>query len=549
MNNVKVNYKNKEYIVEKGTTLLDFSNKVKDDYKYDILSGSINNRLCTLNSTITKDCKVDFYDVTSLLGNRTYERGLYFLLAKAVMDTLNCDVKIMHVIDKGVYCQILSNSLITDVIVEKIKLCMKDLIEKSIPIEKITVSRLDAIDYYGKLNQEDKAKSLRYISNASISLYRMDDTLDYFYGVLPINTNVFKSFDIKHVKDNKIILLFPYLYDLESSYKYVQNDKVIESIDRNDKYLERMKISTSVDLNEIVSTGQCSDIIRLSESLQNNRLFNIVEKIDKDKNIKLVLITGPSSSGKTTMSKKLTLFLKSKGYDPIPISVDDFYKELKDRPKDENGNYERERASAFDTNLFNNKVAELLEGKEVRLPSYNFEVNAREYNKPEIKMNENSILIVEGIHAFNDKLTEIIPDKNKFKIFISPETPLNLDNHNLFRTSDNRLLRRIVRDNRSRKTTPSDTFKTWKQVRKIEEEIILPYSNEADEIINTSLFYELSVLKTYAEPLLFSVKEDDEYYDEALRLINMFRVILGMPSEAVPEDSILREFIGGSCFD
>lgn len=549
MEEIKIKYKDEVISIKKGTTLLELSKKYKDNYKYDILSGSINNRLSNLSTELTKNCTIDFYDVSSLLGNRTYERGLYFLLSKSVMDVLGCDIKIMHMVDKGIYCQILFNNKVTDVIVEKIKQEMQSLVEKELPIDRIMVSRLDAIDYYEKMNQFDKAQSLRYISNSSISLYKMDDTLDYFYGVLPNNTKLLKTFDIKNIGDNNIMLMFPYYYDIDAGLKFDRNEMIINSIKENDKSLESMGINTSVDLNKLVSKGEYADIIRISESMQNSKLLEIVNKINDDKNIKMVLITGPSSSGKTTMSKKLTLFLKSKGYDPIPISIDDFYKNIEDRVKDENGEIERERISAFDTNLFNTKMSDLLNKEEVLLPKYNFPANKREWRDSKIKMKDNSILIIEGIHAFNDKLTEIIPDKNKFKIFICPETPLNIDNHNLFRTTDNRLLRRIVRDNRTRGTSSAETLKSWKQVRKIEEEIILPYSKEADEVINTSLVYELSVLKTYAEPLLFSVSENDENYDEALRLINLFRVILGMPSDAVPDDSIMREFIGGSCFE
>ena len=345
------------------------------------------------------------------------------------------------------------------------------------------------------------------------------------------------------------MLLPPYTFEEDEKLNFDKNNKLIENVDVQAKYLENININTSVELNNTISTGKYGDVIRISESIFNNQLFKIVDNITKNKDIKIVLITGPSSSGKTTISKKLSLFLKSKGYNPIPISVDDFYTNIKDRVLDETGKPELEKIEAFDTNQFNKKVLELLNGNEVILPKFNFIEGKQEYDdKNKIQMKHKSILIVEGIHAFNEKLTEMIPDKNKFKLFISPVTPLNIDNHNLFKSTDNRLLRRIVRDNRTRGSSASTTLKIWKKVRKTEEESILPYSKEADEILNTSLVYELGVLKTYAEPLLFSVDEDDPNYDDALRLINIFRVILGIPSEDVPDDSIIREFIGGSCF-
>lgn len=548
MASIKIKYKNNEYEYEKGTTLLSIAKDFQSDYKEDIIVASVNNRLTGLDSKISHYSVVNFYDITSVLGNRSYSKGLYFLFAKAVRDVLNCDVKIMHLIDKGIYCEILTNNLISEVTVEKIKIRMRELYESKLPISKIMVSRLDAIDYFSKVNQPDKASSLRFISNSSISLYKLDDTLDYFYGVLPSNTSYLNNFNVKYLKENKVILLMPYLYDLKEKLTFERNDKLLETLEKNDDYLTALKINTSVELNRTISTGDYGDVIRISEALQNNRLFEIIDKIIKNKDLKMVLITGPSSSGKTTTSKKLSLFLRSKGYDPIPISVDDFYFDVKNRVLDENGEPEKERIEAIDTNQFNKKISELLDGKEVLMPRYDFTTGEQVLSSLPIKMNENSILIIEGIHAFHEKLTEMIPDKNKFKLYICPLTPLNIDNHNLFDSNDNRLLRRIVRDNHSRGSSASQTLETWKKVRNAEEEMIFPYIKDADEVFNTSLVYELGVLKTYAEPLLFSVSEDDANYEDAIRLINLFRVILGIPSDDVPNDSIIREFIGGSCF-
>ncbi len=549
MANIKIRYKDEQYEYEKGTTLLDISKDFEKDFESKIIVAQVNNRLTGLDTKLTRNAVVDFWDQASSLGNKTYSRGLYFVFLKAVKEVLNCDVKIMHLVDNGVYCEILTNNLISEVTVEKIKIKMRDIVEAAFPITKIMVSRLDAIDYFNKVNQPDKAESLRFISNSSISLYKLDDTLDYFYGVLPCNTSYITKFNVKYLKENKVILLPPYRFLSDEKLKFSKNDKLIEAVERNDEYLNNLHINTSVDLNNTISTGDYGDIIRMTETIQNNRMFEIVDKITKNKDLKIVLITGPSSSGKTTTSKKLSLFMRSKGFDPIPISVDDFYTNMEDRVLDENGKPEIEKIEAFDTKQFNNKVSELLDGKEVILPKFNFVEGKQEFNsKNKIKMSENSILIIEGIHAFNEKLTEMIPSKNKFKLYIYPLTPLSIDNHNLFKMTDNRLLRRIVRDNRMRGASASATLRMWQNVRKVEEETIVPYAKEADEIFNTSLIYELGVLKTYAEPLLFSVKEDDPNYDDAIRLINIFRVILGIPSDDVPNDSIIREFIGGSCF-
>lgn len=548
MSIIKVKYKDKEYEYESGIKLEDIAKDFKDNYKYKIILGSINNKTCDLNTEVNRDSKIDFYDYSSKIGNNSYQKGLSFLFSKAVRDVLNCDVKMMHTINQGIYCEILTNNIISEVTVQKIKIRMKELNDSKISINKILVSRMEAIEYYNKINQTNKASSLRFISNSNISLYKMDDTLDYYYGPLPNNTSLIDKYNIKYINDNKVILLYPNMYDLESDLKFNRNDKLLEVLEKNDKYNEDLRIYTSVELNKTISTGFYGDLIRVSEAISNNNLFDITEEISKDKNIKMVLITGPSSSGKTTTARKLTLFLKSRGLKPIPVSVDDFYINLKDRVLDENGEPEKEKISAIDTNLFNKKISELLEGKEVTLPRYNFVKGISEEGNKKIKMNEKSILVIEGIHAFNEKLTEMIPDKNKFKLFICPLSPLNVDNHNIFKETDNRLLRRIVRDNKTRGYSSSDTLGMWKNVRKAEEEMVLPYMKDADYIFNTSLIYELGVLKTYAEPLLFSVNEDDPNYGEAIRLINLFRLVLGMPSDLVPNDSIIREFIGGSCF-
>ena len=550
MSLIKVKYKNEEKEYEKGILISEIAKEYKDDYKYDILVSMIDNRVTSLDAKLNKDCTISFCDISSHSGYVSYEKGIFFLFSVAAREILNCDVKFLHSLDNGIYGQILTNNLISEVTIEKIKMKMRDLVNDALPITKIMVSRIDAIEYYNKINQIDKAKSLRYISNSSISLYKLSDTLDFFYGVLPNNTSLLNKFNVKFLKDNKFVLMIPDKtnYDNFENVKLIKNEKLLNSLEKNDKYLESLKIDTSVELNKMISSGNYGDLIRVSEAISNNELFDIADKISKEKDLKVVLITGPSSSGKTTTARKLTLFLKSKGLNPIPISVDDFYVDVKDRVLDENGEPEKEKIDAIDTNLFNKKISELLNKKEVHMPKYNFIKGEKEYSEKTTKMEDKSVLVIEGIHAFNEQLTEMIPDKNKFKIFICPLTPLNIDNHNIFKSFDNRLLRRIVRDNMTRGASAKTTLKLWQNVRKEEDENIIPYMKDADVIFNTSLAYELGVLKTYAEPLLFSVLEDDPNYDEAIRLINLFRVILSMPSENVPFDSIIREFIGGSCF-
>ena len=307
MATIKIKYKNQEHTYEKGVTLLEISNEFKDDFKSDIIVATINNRLVSLDSKITKNCNVDFYDVFNILGSRTYIRGLFFLFIKAVKDVLNSDVKLMYFVDKGVYCEILTNNLISEVTVEKIKIRMKELVDGKLPITKIMVSRFDAIDYFSKINQMDKAQSLRFISNSTISLYKLDNTLDYFYGVLPRNTSYLTKFNVKYLKENKVMLLPPYTFEEDEKLNFDKNNKLIENVDVQAKYLENININTSVELNNTISTGKYGDVIRISESIFNNQLFKIVDNITKNKDIKIVLITGPSS-GKTTISKNFHYF-------------------------------------------------------------------------------------------------------------------------------------------------------------------------------------------------------------------------------------------------
>ena len=543
---IKINGKDKEY--EKGITLLEISKDFKEKYKYDILVGSINNKLMPLKTTVTRNCSVEFYDLTSLLGNNVYQKGLQFLLSYCIKEILSCDVKMLYSLDNCIYCEILSNNVISDVTVEKIKNKMKYYSENGVEIEKIIVSRVDAMEYYKQTNQMDKANSLRYISDSSISLYKINNSLDYYYYVLPNNTNQLKYFNIKNLGNNKIVLMYPDFFDIEKELKYVKNDKLMDTYNENSNFLNSLNITTSANLNKAISNGKYSDFIRISEIIQNNEILNIVNTISKNKDIKIVLMTGPSSSGKTTISKKFSLLLKSKGINPIQISLDDFFINVKDRELDENGEPEKEKISVINVELFNEKITDLINRKEVRMPKFNFKLGRQELSSEITKMSDNSILVIEGIHSFSEKLLKNISNKYKYKIFLCPLTPLNIDNHNMFKSTDNRLIRRIIRDNIFRNTSASDTLRYWKNVRKAEEKNIFPYMKDADIILNTSLLYELPVLKTYAEALLFSVKEDDENYEEAIRLINLFRVIVSMPSDSVPQDSILREFIGGSCF-
>jgi len=545
MNSVKVIYNNAEYQFLKGTTLYEISKEFEKDYQYPILAGIVNKATVSLNYEVTEDAVISFLDMSNSYGNKIYERSAILILVKAVRDVMGKEVRIEHSIDKGIYSII---DGLTDEKVKRIYDRMHEIVNASYPIDKLNVSRIKAIKYYKNKGLLDKAELLKYISNTYITMYRLDDVYDYMYGEMVINTSYIKDFELEYVGKNGMVLMLPLVYSDYKVSKYTHHEKLFNSIMDYVDWSYKIGIRNISDMNKMLSEGKWNDLIFMSEAIYNKSLLDIAEKVSKNKNIKVVLVAGPSCSGKTTTSKKLELFLKGRGLNPVAISVDDYFKERDETPLDENGNKDYESLRAVDTDLFNKQLMELIEGKEVLLPTFNFILGKKEY-KRKLKLEENGILIIEGLHSLNDELTSLISDDKKYKIYISPLTCLNLDDHNRLNTTDNRVLRRIVRDNLRRGYNASATLKAWKDVRKGETKYVFPYQDKADVILNTSLIYEMSVLKVFAEPLLFSIAEDDPYYGEALRLINILRMILPMPSASIPLDSIMREFIGNGCFE
>lgn len=548
---IKVNYKNletKEFLT--GTSLKKISESFSKYYNYTILIGKVDNNMTELNEPITRSCSIDFYDRSSGVGNSIYGRTAQFLLIVAIKKVLGNDTEVIieNSIDKGFYAKI-TNEKINKTIIKKIEEKMKEISKTDYIINKVSVSRFDAIKFFKKKKQEDKVKVLKYISNSYINLYRIDDIYDYFYGDLAYSTGQIDDFKLTYIKGEGFVLSYPDTYNPECTLDYVHHEKLFNSFDNFAKWCQTIGISNAADLNEIISQGKYNELIRLSETYYNNQLSNIAEKIYNNKNnVRLVLIAGPSSSGKTTTSKKLEVYLQSKGIKTHQISIDDYFYNRDKTPRLPNGELDTESLNAVDVTLFNKHLTKLLEGETVELPEYNFLLGKREYNGKKLKIGKDDMIIIEGLHGLNDDLTLSIERKNKYKIYISALTQLNVDNHNRIHTSDTRKLRRIIRDNKYRSYNSSTTLKMWKTIREGEEKFIFPYQDDADVIVNSALVYEMGILKTYAEPLLFSVEETDENYPEALRLINLLRNILPIPSDDVPKDSVLREFIGGSCF-
>ncbi len=546
MEKVKVTYLGKSYMYPKDITLEDISKDFQENYSETIIMAEVNGRPYELNYKVTDDVTVDFFDLTSPTGNRVYESGLIFVLEKACLNMLNSEIEVKYSIDKGIYIK--TYKKITKEDLDKVSREMKEIVKRNLPIQKNLVNRLEAIEYYKSTKSYDKVNVLKYSVNTNVNLYRLMDIYNYFFSYLPVSTGALKEFKLTYIDQNSFVLRYPNIYYLNKIPVYKHHDKLFNEFKKYDEWSEKLGIENVSSLNNKVTKGNVDDIVLLSENIQNNSLFKIAETIYNNKKLKLILLAGPSSSGKTTTSKKLELFLKGFGLNPIAISIDNYFVDRDKTPRLPDGSYDFESLNSINVELFNKNLKDLLDGKEVTLPVYNFITGKSELSDESIKLGEKEILIVEGLHALNEELTYSIDRKNKYKIYLCPLTVLSLDNHNRIRTTDNRLLRRIVRDNRTRGYSASDTLSTWSKVREGEEKYVFPFQDEADVIFNTSLIYELGVLKTYAEPLLYSVEENDPMYKEAVRLLNLLKNILPISNDYIPVDSIVREFIGGGYF-
>ena len=545
---VEVIINNKKYQFSKGITLQEIANEVEKNRKHPIVLAKVDNTYKELNSTIKEPCEIEFLDLTNREGNRSHINGLIYILIYAVNKLYgkNESIIVQHSIDKGLYIE--TTFKLTEARLRTIKDTMDKIIEADMPITKVTIDRLEAIKYFESINDNAKAGVMTYNTNTYVTLYRLGNLYNYFYSFMVPSTGCLKEFDVTYIKDNGFVLRYPTIYINDKIKEYEHHPNMFKVFKEHREWGKLINIQTSVDLNKVVSTGKVNDLIKINETLQSNRLLNVAKEINDKKNkIKIVLLAGPSSSGKTTFTRKLCMFLKSFGLTPQVISMDDYFVDKKDTPLGEDGKPDYECLEAMDIKLFDKQMASLMKGEKVLLPTYNFVLGKKEY-KNEVQLDEKDIILIEGIHALDTKILTNIPRENKYKIYVSALTELNMDYHNRICTSDNRLLRRIIRDNRTRDYRVEKTLALWPSVRKGEEKHIFPFQDEADTTINSALIYEIGVLKTYAEPLLYSVPTTSPYYEEAKRLIDFLRLFLPIPADAIPEDSVLREFIGGGYF-
>lgn len=534
-------------VVHKDTTLYDLIKRLnKTD---DIIACSINNEIVELSYKLKEDTKLKLISIKDRMGAKIYRSGLKFIYITAIKELfgINTDVKLLHSLDKGIYTRI-DLDLTVD-IVKDIKAKMEELVSRDLRFEKITTSRKEAIKYFNEVKEKEKSSMYKQMTGDALTLYNLLNYYNYFYTKMPYSTGIIKSFDLTLTKDKGVMLEYPSTYDMKIP-PYTHMDQVLNVFKEYGKWADTLGVKYVSDVNNIVIEGKIKEFIELNEIKQNNDLLKIASEIEKNlNNIKLVLIAGPSSSGKTTTSKKLSLYLKNKGINPFVLSTDDFFKNRIDTPKNENGEYEYDIPEALDIDLFNEKLTSLIKGEETLLPTYNFLTGEKEYKHPPVSLKNRDLIIVEGIHTLNEMLTSKIDRKNKLKIYISPFTPLDLDRHNHVSTVDLRLIRRLVRDYRTRGYDAEETLKNWRLVRRSEEKYIFPYQKEADIVLNTALIYELGVLKTYAVPILFSVSYHSEYYSEALRIINFLKSFLNISDSMLPETALLREFVGGGYFE
>ncbi|MCI8326963.1 MAG: nucleoside kinase [Lachnospiraceae bacterium] len=533
-----------------GTTYQEIAKDYQEQFEDDILLALFNEKLQELHKSPKRDGKLEFLTAKQEIGRKTYRRCVSLLLQKAV-DSLygseGVSVRMRHSLGQGYYCTLKGNERPVSEMVLPIKIEMMRLVDEDLIIEKKSLKTDEAIELFAKRGMHNKERLFGYRISSRVNVYDLDGYIDYFYGYMVPSTGYLKYFDLIAF-DEGIMLLFPnentkVVAEFHPSYKLYQ------TLQESEKWGEMLNIDTVGALNDAIASGKIQEMIMVQEALMEKKIGQLAEEIADKKDKKFVMIAGPSSSGKTTFSYRLSTQLMAQGLKPHPIGLDNYYVDRDKTPRDENGDYDFECLEALDIEQFNQDMTRLFKGERVEIPTFNFKAGKREYKGNFLQLGADDILVIEGIHGLNDKLSYSLPKESKFKIYISALTQLNIDEHNHLPTTDARLLRRIVRDSRTRGTNAQETIAMWPSVRRGEEKHIFPFQEEADAMFNSALIYELSVLKAYAQPQLCYIRKDCPEYLEAKRLLKFLDYFLPVPTEDIPKNSILREFIGGSCLD
>ncbi|WP_346916117.1 nucleoside kinase [Clostridium sp.] len=548
MDKIKIRIEERVIEVHRGITCYALIKDYEYEHKAPIVLVKVDGELKELSTILEKDCNIEFIDIRDKQGMMCYIRGLQFVLIKATKDLFpESKIIIEHSLSKGLFGEIYKDIHLGIDDVYAIKKRMHEIIDANMKIEKKNYSKEDAIDLFREAGMDDKVSVFKNVNEGSITIYKLGKEVGYFYGLMIPYTDILKYFDLIYY-DPGFILRFPTQEEPTQIPRFEKHKKLAKVFYEAEKWGNILNIAHVGALNDEIEHGDIVTLVRVAEALHEKKIANIADKIKKNSNIKLILIAGPSSSGKTTFCKRLGIQMRVNGLIPVPISLDDYFIDREHTPKDEFGEYDFENITALDLQLFNEQLQMLLNGVEVELPTYNFITGKREWLGNKVKLPDKGVIVIEGIHGLNEVLTASIPHDHKFKIYISPLTQINMDSHNRIATTDVRMIRRIVRDYLSRGYDVEYTLKMWASIRRGEDKNIFPYQEYADVMFNSALIYELAVLKKYALEELYKVKPESPVYNEARRLIDFLHFFKEVDKDVVPTNSLITEFIGGSCF-
>ncbi len=547
MSTVEITVSGKKFLMDENSTYEDLAKEARDLFDDDIAAARYNGKMEELSKQLKGPGQVSFITTRETQGRMIYRRSVTMLMYRAAYNVdKNVHIKVMFSLGQGYYCEIMGEKQVSEDFLKKVKAEMEKIVAEDLPIEKSSMNTKEAKQMFKELGMEHRGQLFKFRGSSKVNVYRIGHYMDYYYGYMMPSTGYLKYFDLQTYEQG-FMLLFPNT-DTRLVSDFNPSNKLYKTMMETNDWSEMLGIANIGDLNEAIVSGKMQDIILVQEALMEGKLSEIAERIAKDGR-KFVMIAGPSSSGKTSFSHRLSIQLMAHGKHPHPIGLDNYYIDRQFCPKDENGNFDFECLEALDVEMFNRDMQRLLKGETVDMPTFNFKTGKTEYHNNFLTLGEDDVLVIEGIHGLNDKLSYTIAPEEKFKIYISALTTINVDEHNCLRTTDGRLMRRIVRDARTRGTSAQETIAMWPSVRHGEEHYIFPHQDSADVMFNSAFLYELAIIKPYVQPLLHQIEEGAPEYDEAKRLLKLLDYVLPAPSEHIKHDSLFHEFIGGSCFN